>query len=227
MISLRVLIVADDPLARGGLAALLANRSECVVVGQIASDADVLSDAAVYRPDVVLWDVGWEQTLPVRVTLPAPQTAKSDSSVSHLDHLAALLEAKYPVLVLLPDQTLLAEMWAVGVRGLLFREAPEDRLITALQAVPQGLTVLDATFAGALLSPTPSDPSHDGNVLTPREKDVLKLLAEGLTNKTIADCLRISDHTVKFHVNAIMSKLGAQSRTDAVVRATRQGLLLL
>jgi DNA-binding NarL/FixJ family response regulator len=63
--------------------------------------------------------------------------------------------------------------------------------------------------------------------LTPREQEVLQLLAEGLPNKTIADSLHISEHTVKFHVNAILSKLGAQSRTEAVVRATRLGLLLL
>ena len=63
--------------------------------------------------------------------------------------------------------------------------------------------------------------------LTPREQEVLQLLAEGLPNKTIADRLYISEHTVKFHVNAILSKLGAQSRTEAVVRATRLGILLL
>jgi DNA-binding NarL/FixJ family response regulator len=63
--------------------------------------------------------------------------------------------------------------------------------------------------------------------LTPREQEVIQLLAEGLPNKTIADRLHISEHTVKFHVNAILSKLGAQSRTEAVVRATRLGLLLL
>jgi DNA-binding NarL/FixJ family response regulator len=79
----------------------------------------------------------------------------------------------------------------------------------------------------ALLPPAPVDSAPKDQVLTSREQEVLKLLAEGLPNKGIADRLRISDHTVKFHVNAIMSKLGAQSRTDAVVRATRQGLLLL
>jgi DNA-binding NarL/FixJ family response regulator len=63
--------------------------------------------------------------------------------------------------------------------------------------------------------------------LTPREREVLQLLAEGLPNKTIASRLNISEHTVKFHVNAIMTKLGAQSRTDAVMRATRSGLILL
>jgi DNA-binding NarL/FixJ family response regulator len=67
----------------------------------------------------------------------------------------------------------------------------------------------------------PSDP------LTPREQEVLQLLAEGLPNKVIAQRLTISEHTVKFHINAILGKLGAQSRTDAVVRATRSGLLLL
>ena len=88
------------------------------------------------------------------------------------------------------------------------------------------MSVFDPALA---LSPAPA---HDPALalaedLTPRETEVLQLLADGLTNKAIAQRLGISDHTVKFHVNAILGKLGAQSRTEAVVRATQHGLLLL
>jgi two-component system nitrate/nitrite response regulator NarL len=82
-------------------------------------------------------------------------------------------------------------------------------------------------LAGAVLAvpePLPGLPVED---LTPRELEVLQLLAEGLPNKAIGLRLSISEHTVKFHVNAILGKLGAQSRTDAVVRATRLGLIIL
>ena len=223
MTPLRVLVVADDPLARGGLAALLAGQSECVVAGQIAAGDDILSDVEVYRPDVVLWDVGWESERPVRPVSPAQHGV----SVSHPEALTALQESGYPVVMLLPERHLVTDAWALGVRGILFRDADADRLIASLQAVGTGLAVLDTELAMSLLPSASLDSAPKDHVLTSREQEVLQLLAEGLPNKSIAGRLRISDHTVKFHVNAIMSKLGAQSRTDAVVRATRQGLLLL
>jgi DNA-binding NarL/FixJ family response regulator len=223
MTPLRVLVVADDPLVRGGLATLLAGKSDCVVAGQIAASADILSDVEVYRPDVVLWDVGWESERAIPPVSPAPHGA----SVSHLEALTVLQEADYPVVMLLPDRNRVIDAWALGVRGVLFRDADADRLVASLQAVGAGLAVLDTELAMSLLPPAVLDSAPRDQVLTLREQEVLQLLAEGLPNKSIADRLRISDHTVKFHVNAIMSKLGAQSRTDAVVRATRQGLLLL
>jgi DNA-binding NarL/FixJ family response regulator len=178
----------------------------------MAASADILSDVDVYRPDGVLWDVGWES---------------EGVSASHLEALTALQDAGYPVVMLLPDRHLVTDVWGLGVRGLLCRDADADRLLASLQAVGAGLAALDPELAMSLLPPAPLDLAPKDPVLTSREQEVLQLLAEGLPNKSIADRLRISDHTVKFHVNAIMSKLGAQSRTDAVVRATRQGFLLL
>ncbi len=93
----------------------------------------------------------------------------------------------------------------------------------------RSLVVLDGSFAGDLLLSAQPEASGDRPVedLTPRELEVLQLLAEGLANKAIAQRLGVSDHTIKFHVNAILGKLGAQSRTEAVVRATRLGLIVL
>ena len=87
--------------------------------------------------------------------------------------------------------------------------------------------MFDPDLTGVLLPNAESSPTPPVENLTPRELEVLQLLAEGLPNKTIARRLEISEHTVKFHVNAIMSKLNAQSRTEAVVRATQLGLILL
>jgi two-component system nitrate/nitrite response regulator NarL len=123
---------------------------------------------------------------------------------------------------LLPDATQAADAWAAGARGLLLRSADAPHLLTAIKAVGQGLAVLDPALAGALPLDRPRPPTDD---LTPRERDVLRLLAEGLSNKGIAQRLSISDHTVKFHLNAILSKLNAQSRTEAVVTAIRLGLI--
>ena len=114
-----------------------------------------------------------------------------------------------------------------GVSGLLPRDAATDAVSSALLAAANGLLLLDPVYINTV-SQTPS-PSGEPLIeaLTPREIEVLQLVAEGLANKAIARELDISDHTVKFHLNAIMGKLGVNSRTEAVVRATRAGLILL
>jgi DNA-binding NarL/FixJ family response regulator len=102
-----------------------------------------------------------------------------------------------------------------------------ERLLAAIEAVYWGLIAVEPELM-ALLAPAGVLPELPlAEELTPRELEVLRLLAEGLSNKAIAQQLDISDHTVKFHVNAIMKKLGAQSRTAAVVQATRLGLIVL
>ena len=207
MNELRVLIVADDPLVRAGLAVLLADQPGCVVVGQLASEALEFDTIDAYRPDVLLWDLGWDPT----------------ASLERLGELAAPL----PVLALLSDQVRTAEAWAAGARGLLPRDSSAESLRAALLALAQGLAVVDPGWAAALLPAGEEAPVSPVGGLTHREREVLQLLAEGLPNKAIASRLGISEHTVKFHVNAVMGKLGAQSRTDAVVRGTRAGFILL
>ena len=218
-IPLRVMLIADDPLVRNGLAALLSACADCQVVGQMASAADLVAGAEVYRPDVVLWDMGWE---PVEAAV----HMGSEKLLSRLECLGDLRELGMNSVVLLPEANSGVEAWHLGARGLLMREVEADRLVAALRAVEQGLVVWDETIALPAASITVGAPSGV-DVLTPREHEVLMLLAEGLPNKLVADRLQISEHTVKFHVNAIMGKLGAQSRTEAVVIATRRGLILL
>ena len=116
---------------------------------------------------------------------------------------------------------------AAGARGLLFRDAAPSALLAALQAVARGLAVFEPTLAPARPAARASAPSNSPEALTPREREVLALLAEGLSNKAIADRLAISEHTAKFHVNAVLAKLGVQRRTEAVVRAARLGLVTL
>lgn len=202
---LRLIVLADDPLARAGLAALLANLPGCLVVLQ--GSAGLLADAAsgeLELAEVVVWDTGW------------------DAPPEREERLGLAL----PVLALTPDEESAAAAWALGCRGIVARMPDEEQLLAAVQAVAAGLHVITPAFIGALradtgaLAPAATD-------LTPRESQVLGLLAEGLTNKAIGQRLSISDHTVKFHVNAILGKLNAQSRTDAVVRATRLGLISL
>ena len=143
-----------------------------------------------------------------------------------LARLSELPESAPPVVALLPDDSVAAQGRAAGARGLLLRNAEIEILVAALGAAARGLVVSDPR----LTAPTapPSILASDSlPQLTPREREALQLLAEGLPNKAIADRLGISEHTVKFHVNSLMGKLGAQSRTEPVTRATRLGLLLL
>lgn len=205
---LKLIVVADDPLARAGLALLLASAPQCEVVAQTSSAqlSDELADFAL--PDGVVWDLGWELA----------------------DDLSALDNCPVPVVALLADEAGALRVWEVGVRAILLRDVDGDQLATAVQTAVYGLVALDPDIADLLLAPAYETLLEDDTAvepLTPRETEVLQLVAEGLTNKAIARQLTISDHTVKFHVNAIMSKLGVQSRTEAVVRATRLGWLLL
>lgn len=201
MSDVKVLIVAENPLARMGLAALLANQTELSITGQTTASNNLLAEMEVYCPDVIAWDWGWGSApdLPINV----------------------------PVVALLKEASQAGEAWNAGARGLLLGSTDADSLSAALVAAAHGLAVMEPQLPSELAqldSRTQDTPVEN---LTAREMEVLQLLAEGLPNKIIASRLNITDHTVKFHVNAIMTKLGVQSRTEAVVRATRLGLIIL
>jgi DNA-binding NarL/FixJ family response regulator len=144
-----------------------------------------------------------------------------------LERLADLSESTTQLVALLPDENHATEAWTAGALGLLFRNADAESLVAALRAVDSGIAALDPQLAAVLITARATSLPPTAGGLTPREVDVLTLVAEGLPNKSIASRLGISDHTVKFHVNSILGKLNAQSRTEAVMQATRQGLLPL
>jgi DNA-binding NarL/FixJ family response regulator len=110
-----------------------------------------------------------------------------------------------------------------GVRAILYREASPEQIAGALHAVSAGLFALPAEYTSLLIHAAASEAEVEA--LTPRETDVLEMLAEGFSNKQIAAGLNISEHTAKFHVNSILSKLQAGTRTEAVIRGIRAGLI--
>ncbi|MDE2685427.1 MAG: response regulator transcription factor [Chloroflexota bacterium] len=206
---IRVLVVAGDQLTRAGLAAVIAGQSGCAVVGQLAGPEFSDSVPDLYSPDAVAWDLGWD----------------SNSALGHFDRAQ---EIGLPTVVLAPDRAQAAAAWDAGALGALPRDVEGPSLAIALIAASQGLAVFDP----ALRPPAQPSPKEEHKPLaisglTPRELEVLALLAEGLPNKSIASRLDISEHTVKFHVNAVLAKLDAQSRTEAAVRAARMGLITL
>ncbi len=205
---MRVLIVADDEVFRAGLAAALFGQTGVSAVDQTRLDGDLATTALPYIPDVILWDL-------------------SDADRRIGSELSATLDLATPVVVFGDEELLIAEAVAAGAKGALPRHIDPVPLVAAVRAVREGLVVIDPAFPASVL-PTRSELSGSPTEeLTPREMEVLQLVAEGLPNKQIATRLGISDHTVKFHVDAILGKLGAHSRTEAVTRAARLGLLVL
>lgn len=204
MTQLRVLVVSLDRLSRAGLAAELDQQSGLRVVGQIPGDEYSSFPLEIYEPDVIVWDVSWE-------------------AENAMDKLGLLPEDSPPVLALVASSNQASQARAADARGILGRDSSPESFAAAISALSHGLEVTDPAFSGGSAPAAPSS----GSLLTPREQDVLRLLAEGLPNKGVASRLEVSEHTVKFHVNSIMGKLNAQSRTEAVILATRLGLLPL
>jgi len=204
----RVVILSSDPLAAAGLGHLLEEFGDAVTVAE-AGEAEV-----------ALIDTG--------------RGGEPDGAGRGLEVIA---ELPVPAVVLVGEEEDAAAALAAGARGALLRSADPASLWAALVAVRAGLTVLDGGFAPAALAGQPPGAPPPGlgpprsaggsSELTAREREVLALLSRGLSNKQIAQRLAISDHTAKFHVNGILSKLGAATRTEAVVIAARQGLVAL
>ena len=220
MEELRVVVVSDDPLARSGIALLLGESGGVTVIAQVRIDddwADPAEPGEGERPDAAVWDLGLGDR----------------PGLERLRTLTAAMAAAPPVVAIVADELDAREALAAGARAALPRDVDGDRLAAAIRAAVQGLVVLDDSFAAALLGGVSgardaAPPAQElAESLTPREGEVLQLLSQGLANKSIAQRLGISDHTVKFHVNAILGKLGVQSRGEAIVQAVRLGLVAL
>ena len=198
---IKVALLTDDPLLRTGLTSLLAQNESISVVEDGSAE-------------VALWDAG-------------------NAPSKTLSRLSELKSLDMPVVAVVGDPAHVAPALAAGARGVVLRDQVGPGIHAALTAVRSGLTVMDTALASSLV---PSQPAANTNVaphakgrgeLTERERQVVQLLSEGLSNKLIADRLGISDHTAKFHVNGVMMKLGASTRTEAVVEAMRRGLIRL
>ena len=201
-----MLVVSGDPLARAGLGLLLGGQDGITVSGQVGPDADWPGPGDPDAPHAALWDLG----LGLR------------SGVEDLRSLSAGL----PVVAVVTDEADAREALAAGARGAVSRNADGDLLAAALRAATLGLIVLDEVYARSF-APVQAEPPTLAEPLTPRELEVLHRLTQGLSNKQIAQRLGVSDHTVKFHVNAILGKLGVQNRSEAIVQAVRLGLVVL
>ncbi|MCP4168181.1 MAG: response regulator transcription factor [Chloroflexi bacterium] len=179
MTTLNVLVIADDPLVRAGLTMVLKDTGQCAVVGQESSAAELATAVSLYQPDVIAWDLGWD----------------SLQNQDAMTRLSDLSEAFSPVLALVSsteeEMDTVVAVWATGIQGLLLRDADGKKLVAAMQAVAADLSVIEPHFARALFRSTGTLIPAQPEALTPRELEVLHLVAEGLPNKTIAQQLEI------------------------------------
>jgi len=194
----RVAVAAEDPFVRSGLVSLLSGEAGLRPVVEAPTPND--ARVAEASAELVLWDASGQGERP------------------------RALEGT-PTLALVRDEEAALEAVRAGALGVLMRSADGERVIAALRAIAAGIAVLEPAFLRALSSARALP--AEALTLTPRELEVLTLVAEGKSNKLVADRLGISEHTAKFHVNAILSKLGAETRTEAVVIAARRGWLML
>jgi NarL family two-component system response regulator YdfI len=204
---IRVIIAAASGVVRAGLEALLRSGRNIEVAGATSDTADLASLVERLQPDVVLVDLDHEADWPAELASPAVLLTGDPHTSSVLEALRA------------------------GARAVLPRDLSAAEMTAALEAVAAGLVVLHPRdlheLAGGVPSNHRASAGPAAEPLSGREIEVLRMLAEGVGNKTIAWKLGISEHTVKFHVASIMSKLNAGSRTEAVTMGIRQGLIML
>jgi DNA-binding NarL/FixJ family response regulator len=211
-------IAAESTVLRAGLSSLLAADGRVSLVDLGPGWGRLLDTIAREQPDVLV----------ACVRGPDDETACAEI----LDH-AAERGGITPILLMTDraDRSWIREHFGAGLRGVLPLDADRAEILAAIEAAAAGLVTLPVDEVAALL---PRRETSDGRpfagtdrALSPRELEVLQMMAEGIANKTIAARLSISEHTVKFHVASILEKLGAESRTEAVTRGLRRGLILL
>ncbi len=205
--TLRVVLVDDHPVVRTGLAALLTATRRIEVVGQAAHGEDALKLVPETDPDVVLMDLQLGKGMDGVAT--TTSLLKQDPN------------RKVLILTTYDTDTDIVRAIEAGACGYLLKDAKPERLIAGVEAAARGETVLSPTVASRLVQRI-SAPRSD---LTPRELEVLKLAAEGLSNRAIAKQLFVSEATVKTHMVHIFEKLNVDSRTGAVAQARKSGLL--
>jgi DNA-binding NarL/FixJ family response regulator len=207
--TIRVMVVDDHPIVRQGLVSVLGDEDDFDVVGAAGSAREALGLVPRLRPDVILLDLEMPELDGVAAI---PQLLAAGPG------LGVLVFTAYDT-----DDRVLGAIRA-GARGYLLKGASADEIARGIRTVYSGGSYLEPRVASKLMAEVTS-PRRDASRLSNREREVLHLVAEGLPTKQIANTLSITERTVKFHVNSIFHKLGADNRAQAVALAAQRGLL--
>ena len=224
----RVLVVDDQRLMRDGIASLLGIQDGIEIVGTAANGQEALEQALTLQPDVILMDV----------RMPVMDGVAATTQVRH-----QLPSCQVLMLTTFNDEEYVIEALRAGATGYLLKDIPAHNLAQAVKAAHQGIYQLDPAVASKVfssLAPAGSQQSHSPVTspakdpvatpvkpadLTEREVEVLRLIAQGATNREIAEALVISEGTVKNHISNILSRLGLRDRTQAAIYARENNLL--
>lgn len=208
-----VMVVDDQELYRYGIIQLLEDRG-IRVVGEAGRGSDAVRQALEVHPDVVLMDLN----------MPAMSGVEATHRLTAADPFVRVL-----VLTVAADQPHVMDALLAGACGYLLKETPIGQIIDAIKAAARGETTISPRVATGLIhrlrEPSDVEPDLVGAELTPRELEVLELLARGMANPEIARGLYLSEHTVKNHVSSLLTKLQVENRIQAAVRAVRAGIV--
>jgi len=211
---IRVVLADDQPLVRTGLRMILSAVDDIEVVGEAADGAEAISACAELSPDVVLMDV----------RMPGVDGIDATRAVTATDSPPKVL-----VLTTFDLDDVVYEALRAGASGFLLKDAPEERLITAIRVVADGGSLFAPSVTRALIAEfaqrSRQSPTAFVDRLTERETEVLVQIARGLSNAEIAETLFVTENTVKTHVARILMKLGLRDRVQAVVLAYECGLV--
>ncbi|HEY0733956.1 MAG TPA: response regulator transcription factor [Herpetosiphonaceae bacterium] len=210
--TIRIVLADDHPIVREGLASVLETQPDFEVVGQANDGAEAVDIVSALKPDVVLLDL----EMPSLDGVQALRAMRAENA-----QVKALVFTAFDT-----DERIIGAVQA-GARGYLLKGAPREELFGAIRVVAQGGSTLQPVVAAKLMERMTSSPASALEPLTEREREVLQFMAQGLQNKEIAAQLHISERTVKFHVSAVLAKLGAGNRTEAVRMAVQHGLIQL
>jgi len=211
--SIRVLVADDQSMVRAGFRMLLADEEDIEVVAEASNGLEAVEKAGRYKPSVVLMDI----RMPELDGLTAAQRI-----------LEADDEARVLILTTFDHDEYVYEALRIGASGFVLKDDPPEQLIAAIRTIAQGDALLSPSITKRVIEqfgrvPRPEPPSGLDE-LTSREQEILKLIAQGLSNAEIADQLVISETTVKTHVTHILQKLNLRDRVQAVVLAFQTGL---
>jgi DNA-binding NarL/FixJ family response regulator len=213
---IRVVIAEDHNLVRQGIRALLEQSGEVQVVAEAATGEEAIKRVEDHQPDVIVMDL----------SMPRLDGAQAAERI-----IAMKLPTQIIILSMHGDTTMVQQLLRLGVKGYLLKDAVTEELLLAVHSVSQGKRFLSPTISDTvltmLLSPADNTAESSADLLTPREREVLQLVAEGHTNNAIAELLKISVKTVEKHRSNLMTKLEVNDLASLIRESIKQGLILL
>jgi two-component system, NarL family, response regulator NreC len=215
MKKIRILLADDHNLIRGGLRLVIEQQPDLIVVGEAGDGRQAVSLATSLKPDVAVLDIGMPNLNGIEA---AKQITEGESG------------AAVVILSMYSDETYILRALKAGARGYLLKDSAEADLVRAIRSVAEGKSFFSPTVSRVLLEDymrklqrTGGESSYD--LLTPREREVLQLVAEGKSNKEVADMLNLSVYTVETHRGNLMEKLKLNGVPELILYAVRKGII--